>query len=745
MSKRKSDYVAPEERTRDAAGDDADGYGYGYRIRCLGLRFEGDILFVKMKHAENHKTGWLTFDFSQAYLPPNRLHKQVTLLKDRPDLARVIIAAVDCYLLRQQESKSTANTAMGLAADVTRLLEYSWLNDLYHLKHISRNHWDDLLEKYVRGGWVEVLEVERRSAAVDIKHVRFTRRKQKKGVVEYSCSSMLETIGANLAENQVKLEYRKGDANAILRRARGDEQSSESSIASVIGRLNMLADIPRDMATRSLAHVNPYLYAASVNAIPSERTENFDPQRLAALMGEGYRWVDKYSDLIIRLTEKVYERGQEPDDEMDETRMVALLEAPETKELETALGVRINSVRRIGNWTDGIGLIGLHRVLLAACFSLIAVFNGRRKDEVQGKSIGVYAGGFQCLDSDLGIFEAYFYCEKTTKDYLPFYTNQITFKALNAAKRLSDIAWKESALNGGVEQKDFARKLFCIPPRSNEATPTWFDYSTDVGIGLLTQRATGSDSLVVPNAHMFRRAYAVVFYYRYENSDLYALSQQLDHFDLAMTMHYLLEGPNRVLAHHAAKLWGSDAKRKTARDAQAAELSNEVEAYGKIKLQDDVLAILTGKPVLAGAFNKLIQRFARKMYGLIKYDDADLRAAAKSISGVLIGRGHSVKPMAHGNCNAGSPKPSARCYKEGRLARESASLIVCGSCPYHLMKQAHLQAVTDDFERERSRLATSDDSLLNLADKNALKDTENLIAFYRRMPDPSVNSSQTTS
>lgn len=731
MPERKTSYEPREIRLLDENEERPSAYGYQIRSRALG--FQDDVLHVELKYSENQTEATRKFNFGKAYLPPNRLHPKVTLLKDRPDFARIIVAVVDSYLIRQQNSKSTATTSMAMAGTVVRFLEYCWLNDIYHLKDVSEGRWDDFLRKFTTGGWVEVLELERRSSAIDLRTIRVGRRRHKRGVAEYSCSAVLEAIGANLAEAQVRLEYTRGESKGFLRPSRGSRPTSESSVAQVISQLNNLVDLPREMRALSLAHVNPYLYAESTNAVPPNRTENFEPNELAKLMCEAYRWVNEYATPILKLAEGIHaELSSYEWEAVDEMRMLRLFDAPEKVQLEALLGVRITSVRRVGDMTSGIGVLGLTRTLLAACFVVLGVFNGRRKDEVQSRSIGLYADAFECLDQELGLFQCYFYCEKSTQDYQLFFVNEISFKALSVGKALSDLAWAVAQRNGGHPAEGRARKIFCMPPRSNEVVPVWYDYATDPGVELLRLRATGSPHGVVPNSHMFRRAYAVVFHYRYENADLYALSQKLDHLTLAMTIHYVLEAPSRRLARHAASLWGDDGTR-SARAIHAAELANEVTDYSEVKLHDDVLEILTARKPISGGFTRLVQRFTKKMYGRIKYDDEDLRKAARGVTDVLLGRGHAVVPFPHGNCNAGPAKPGARCVVKGRLARERASPVICSKCPYYSMKEAHFQAIQDDLDRQvHERARWPGDSIQARAADEALMATQNLVQFYVR-------------
>lgn len=716
--------LSPESREA-IAGD----FAYGHQIRCIAIRFSEDIIYVDRKFSINSKSPTVKLDFAEVYLPPNGLYPGVTLLKDRPDLARIVVAVIDNYMLRCKVTKSTATTALSIASNVIRFIEYCWLNHIYHLGDVGRAQWDRFLADYASGGWFKVLNLEARVDEVDFRLLKLKRRK---GAGEgYSGASLLKTIGANVEENQIRLEYVRGESKGSIHRAKNDVRPSESLITQLISQLNNLVDLPKDMRAQTVVHPNPYIFAKSVSAIPPERTENFEPAQLGSLIAEAFRWVNDYGPLVVQLLEKVYEKLQpHEEDEVDETRMMIMLDAAERKTIESKIGARLTSVRRNGTWSGGMGLLGLTRVVMASCFLILGVFNGRRKDEVHSKAIGVYSGGFSCLDEDLGIYACNFYCEKTTHDYKEFYVNEISFKALELMKRLSDCSWGTAGLNNGFIASGLERKLFCMPPRSTEHVPIWYDFSNDEGIVLLTERATGA-AAVIPNAHMFRRAYAVVFMYRYENADLYALSQQLDHRDLSMTCHYIMDTASRALARHAAKLFGDGGENARERAIHAKMLTKEVDEYAQIKLQDDILEILSGRKPSAGGFGRLVQRFARKMLGKVRYDDEDLRKAAGKVSKLLIARGHTVNPLRHGNCNAGPAKSAAKCHKNGRLHQENASPVVCGDCPYHLAKENHIKIIAMDLVAQRQLVNSLPvDSVLWTKEREALSATEALINFY---------------
>lgn len=728
MTKRTTPALEALARTRTIQASEV--LAYGYQIRCKHLDFSDDVLSARRKFAENYVRDGMQVDFKAAFLPPNRLHAQVTRFSERPDLARVVVAVVDVYMLRQQYTKSTSQTALTIARNVIRAIEYFWLRDIYHLKYVTPHDWERLLEAYAVGGWPHVLNLEQRVATIDMRQIMITRRKRQAGrTTVYSSQRLLAAIGTNLQPGSVKIDYKAGDVHCKLTSSRLENKPKESAICAIISHLNNLVELPNDMRAQCVAHSEPYKYAHSLARAPAERTENFQPADLAKLVAEASKWVSDHCYLIIELAEIVYaDVAQHEMECVDEVRIDRLLHARERLILEINLGCKITSVARVGDWKSGIGLLGLIKTLLTACFVILGVFNGRRKDEIASRSVGLYEGAFKCIDQAFGIYECEFYCEKSSHGYRPFFINRISYLALEAAKGISSLAWRGANRNGGLLPFGRDLKMFCLPSRGIEKKPTWWNYSTDAGVELLCERAGNLPSATAPNAHMFRRAYAVVFFYRYEYAELHALMQQLDHTEIGQTLHYVLEGSGRDLSKHAKTLWHGD----SARAEHSARLAKEVHDYSAVKLHDDVLSILRGDTGLSGGFHKLVQRFSRVMLGRIVYDDVSLRSASKRITETLVDRGHTVRPFAHGNCNAGGPKAGAHCFSDGRLARENASPTVCGRCLYHHMKVAHLDVVENDLKVQRARMAALAGTLQGRSLALKLEAAEDLIAFYRR-------------
>jgi hypothetical protein len=256
------------------------------------------------------------------------------------------------------------------------------------------------------------------------------------------------------------------------------------------------------------------------------------------------------------------------------------------------------------------------------------------------------------------------------------------------------VVWDVEESGGEVPEKE--QKLFALPALSVRGrTRLWFQYTRSFTDAFMDWAFEG-ESYQPINAHMFRRAYAVVYHYRYENATLLALSWQLRHADLGMTLHYFMDPPSRPLNERADQIWSISAADRSARIAHAREAAEEIELVGKEKLQEFVKELLGGAGrKFSGGFPILLTRFHQKLGHRLEYDRVSLKEQSEHLARLVLGRGHRPVPYWYGDCNAGPAKAGAGCHSksEKRLAREKASPLVCSHCPYHATTKTHLMAM----------------------------------------------------
>lgn len=118
MVKRKNAFESVETRRQSP---DAMSTVYGYQIRSRDLWVENDVVHVNRHYSTNEKLSTRQIDLSQCYLPPNRICVDVTVFKDRPDFARIVVAIIDIYLIR-----NTFGISLTLAYRILDFIEQYW-------------------------------------------------------------------------------------------------------------------------------------------------------------------------------------------------------------------------------------------------------------------------------------------------------------------------------------------------------------------------------------------------------------------------------------------------------------------------------------------------------------------------------------------------------------------------------------------------------------------------------------------
>ncbi|MGJ3702663.1 hypothetical protein [Variovorax sp. AFSI2.2] len=266
--------------------------------------------------------------------------------------------------------------------------------------------------------------------------------------------------------------------------------------------------------------------------------------------------------------------------------------------------------------------------------------------------------------------------------------------------------------NGGAPQSVFAMPSF--PTTVGNNIPRSFDFHSmrrmDRGLERL-QRDWLFQSL---RPHMLRRAYALIFHYRYENATLQALSQQLQHQDIENTRVYVSDSAGTAVADTGVSLYGrlTPAQRnqiETDRDSLDVDLKD----VANEKLMLFVQSVVGGRATFSGGYARLVQRFHQQLGRSISYSALDLRERAKQLGKTLISRGHEPRPMAHGTCMAGTSVSRLRghCFDidSGALDRSNANPTKCARCPYHVVTQQHLCALQAEYDQAELELRKNSD------------------------------------
>ncbi|MDQ0086046.1 hypothetical protein J2W35_006427 [Variovorax boronicumulans] len=410
------------------------------------------------------------------------------------------------------------------------------------------------------------------------------------------------------------------------------------------------------------------------------------------------------------------------------------------KRLEEILGEALVGIARNAT-SENKTLREVTGAVMSACFSIIAILNARRKDEIQHRALGLNRASLAPVDQGLALYQCRFYIEKTHKGYLSFYVGHGTVQAIELLNRLSDLTQDFVAMAKGPSYSPLEpaqRSLFQIPLLHFRATdkPAYLKFSTTEAAADLLRAALGDHGDVRVSAHMFRRAYALIFIYRYEHGDLMALSQQLGHFDLEMTRHYVTDG----LLQTGSVTSGSFAQRSPDEfeswQEEIADLRKEIHTVSMERLEALVGEVIDGKENYSGIFVNLVKRFHQIHGRSIKYKAMGPEDQARALTKSLDERGHAFVPNRHGSCLASSTRRNIRaaCYSraEGVLDRAEASAHVCGGCPYHLVSQAHVRNLESDaLGLELSLAVAPKESVVHMVGTAKLKNLRRWIHLHK--------------
>lgn len=657
-------------------------------------------------------------------------------LSSRPDMVEAIIGAIRSYVARNGYGHRTLHPLRGLIATLAKFFEYLWMQGCYRLSDCTPAHIEQLPAKLAQGGWAAALDVQRRTREfiqrIPPEALHSFVATSKRGHGYHLKKGLAQQIGTNVAgvervhmreivleELSLPVEYRAAPKRLAPSAVAG---MSVHGLRRDFDIINQLADSP---GTPVLNFVPIARTSRTIKQLgrPGGRTDSIRPPDVGQLLREAFKNIDQVAPPLIQLLNDAHgyllseciARGKQIN---HKTRPKALQSAIERSSLPGLTGLSIlPHFKHIAPNLHEISVGQLVRDVMSACFIVIATLNGRRKGEVESPIYGLTDGSLRVLDHQLGVYECNFYIEKTYQDYLPFYVGDATVRAIRVLEALSSQARVFLELadpkRDYVSQLQERKPLFLMPyikASGAKNGPLWFEFSSaESGASRNFIKAAFNGKGPQIAAHMLRRAYALLFFYRYEDGDLIALKQQLAHFDIEMTRVYVTWGAAKALGVTLEDYGSLTKEQVQALQTEHRDLIQELEKISTERIREFVESILSESRSLTGNFTKLIQRFHQKLGAQVVYRFKKDWEQKEVMTEFLANRGHVVTPFPHGNCVVAPAKRSraAGCYSrvEGRILRENAAPHVCGSCPYHVLTKSHVELMTQDAREMENKLA----------------------------------------
>lgn len=662
--------------------------------------------------------GWWALDLDEYVLPATRLASKCELSQE-PQLAVATVLALDAYLCNAEIAKGTHKTIATMASTLAKCWEWGRLNGIYRTVDWTPSHFRRLEKQLGAGRWAVALQGEERVQAflktrphpdsVGRTDSRFSIR----GEMSMSMGTNMGALELGFARNSIHRYLKPNLPEQDLEKDRKPSQPGLTWLLQAFWAINLLSSLAAPYGFKFTPFPDPMARATRL-AKPNSRTPTLSVDQAIGLLVHSLKCVNEHTDAICDLVYEVGRIALEADQaEAGAKARLRLIERLWEESAVRAAAVDVLGVDvSMSSMRTGGKVTVPHLVdtLMSASVVLIAGLNARRKDEIIHQTLGLRRDSIRPINQDLSVYEGTFYIEKTLKSYAPYFVNQATFDAFSALQRLEQAQLDVEALLTDEDRSDESLSHSMFWSRSFAPTPNilqprvWFTFTFDSkGTGrAFTAAALGEGlRLTGGGAHVFRRFYAIIYYYRFEHGGLLALRYQLAHLNCDMTKQYVTSA---MIDAIEARI--PIALRRTPEAVRAA-INNEWQAVDEVirevgsdKLYSVIVDLLGGQ-AFSGGFPRLVEKLHRRFSSDLDYSAMDTERQARRLQQRLTGRGHSLRPLPHADCAAGASKArGARCSnsKGSGPAPENSSVEVCRVCPYSWTSEGHVEGLKLDLE-----------------------------------------------
>lgn len=514
---------------------------------------------------------------------------------------------------------------------------------------------------------------------------------------------------------------------------------------SVIKALNRLYNLPPDF---DKAIIKPFPNAhkraqkISGNTIGGGRTLNLTLDDAIKLFKESLAWIYDYQAGVMAILLAYRQRLEELSRELQEysdkwvtqqlSNDLTLKQRVGKLCLQYGLpfkGVVLDRRSLAYNEKDNPCVDELIRNTMTACFIMIATNHGRRLNEVIGQGNLPYGFYFGCIKVDKSISELNLcdiYVEKTVKDWCTFYVNKLVKDAVNVMEEMSQIFrplfTDKKALECDIKnaRKDKLFTFKTLTPTSFNKDSVSYRYSANSEAFL--RRAGVKDLRFDHRSHPFRRFFALLYFYRFDNPKLLALQHQLRQFDPGMTVVYVTDPVFREDADKIENIYRNRIEEHT-----KSELEELEDVRGEAFLEN-VLQILKGEKI-GGNWPRIVLSLYKVLSQKLWFNEKSLNEQAGIVGEKLLGRGYQRTAYEHGGCNNGDndrTRRMSKCYREedGFRHNEDASPNQCQSCIHHDSGESNICLLKEQADELREQ---SEDYRTPLVVRRAAKDELRLL------------------
>lgn len=731
------------------------------------LDLDGTILkFMSVVEGRRYEK---KIDLTDIWVPGSGGFEHPVPLLLYPHHAHTAIRRLDRFAQGVGHTPTFTQGAPKVFVNTVRFIEWALLNDHYLLGSVSERDIKQLHQDLKLGGVQLMLQIPQRLDAywefikndqavikdiisfayggVDsINTGRLSKQIGSAGLIKTIPSSFYRKIAGKLRE--------KGDTKIRERFVKAGNEDITQPAAKTLNTLftqwNELARLDDGDHLNIFPFPDPYLLSKELGSA-SQGTRNLHAEQVVQLLGTAHLWIYKVSPIIIQIVRDLKSAVNREFSTAHNSRKLftqMLEESANLDELEKLADIKVyrggaNSGRNVedNEWT----VTECISALMSACFIVLQTYNARRKSEIQDPVIGISKPAhFRCVDDVHDWYQACFYNEKHGGRY--WYTlNSGSTKALQVLFELKD-AWDTVNTQG----------LFNIPSfildDGYNIKPYKFNYNKGKNYRFTGDKflrlALGDKWEYAKGTHVFRRIYAIIYYYQYENRELLSLCHQLGHVDPDVTQIYVTEPAAREQheqLHHKIKL-NNDERSETiilikeenkALDKMIADVDIE-------KTSEDILGLLMGTKSMAGRYPAFLKRVFKVLSKSVEFNkhmnsrheanfiDLTPEQQSEEMSQVIFQRGHRNNQKPHNACHRDpcTPRPhDAPCEP-----------LTCKGCPYQEVKQSHLDIMAEDLIELREVADNDHNDLLERMRAEETADClELIITHHQRTMDRNQN------
>lgn len=632
---------------------------------------------------------------------------------------------------------------------IVKFFEYGWLHGAYALSDWTPQLCSQLFEDLKIGGWPYALKIADRAAEL-IKtnrqlvtsSLRINDPKRGPSLNESFIRSLLGTnlFGSGLKdvrrmfliENGNIVEAQKIKDNAQRTPSVQDAGMSAGMLIFETIFMNLIGELAPPYGLR----FSPFPMAtmrATKEARGKGRTQTLRPEEVSKILIDANRWIYEAAPMVILLLKQIVTAIENIDTKQNKDVWKICSEVIDKSEhklkIERLLQIEIRGLVTSKSKTNAVGFRTLVDKVQAACFSCIGLLNARRRDEIQHPVIGIQRDSMTCVDARLELYQCNFYIEKTYKDRVPFFVGKFTADAIKILCSISDLARRLRGVPEDTQpERDGEASLFEAPLYRliESRRPLFYSYARSMSRQIWRPFPSSMHDTRLLRPHMFRRAYALIHHYRYEDGDLLSLADQLGHLDLESVRIYVTDGKITKSGDADIESYARlTPEQRSVVKADIEDLLSNIDELGRERVAELVENVLAGRARYSGGFGALVTRLHQRLGRRLEYQMASPDMQHRHLGKFLVDRGHIFKPFAHGNC-ASSPNRRNRgagCYSEssGGLDQAAAAPIVCAKCPYHVVSTGHL----DSLRREQRRISAN----LSVVNVDSIQGRQCLIEF----------------